>query len=308
MAWLERFGAGRGGSETSNVPLAKMLANHSIEVMPRTAAKIDDFRALLPAGTRIYIAHIEGTPLDDMVATARRLREDGFAVMPHLPARAIRDAAELEEWLRRYRDEAGVEEALLLAGGMKRPAGNLHSSIDMLKTGLFDRLGFRRLHVAGHPEGNADIDPDGSSAEADKALLWKQAYSERTDAEMAIVTQFAFDAKPVIAWAERLRGAGVTMPIHVGVAGPAKLQTLIKYAVACGVGPSLKVLQRRALDVSRLMLPYEPDEVVTALAAYGAASPDSLIERIHIFPLGGIKAAADWARERRDALQPALAG
>ncbi|MGQ2904445.1 MAG: methylenetetrahydrofolate reductase [Neoaquamicrobium sediminum] len=308
MAWLERFGAGRGGSETSNVPLAKMLANHSIEVMPRTAAKIDDFRALLPAGTRIYIAHIEGTPIDDMVATARRLRDDGFAVMPHVPARAIRDAAELEEWLGRYRDEAGVEEALLLAGGMMRPAGNLHSSIDMLKTGLFDRLGFRRLHVAGHPEGNVDIDPDGSSAEADKALLWKQAYSERTDAEMAIVTQFAFDAKPVIAWAERLRGAGVTMPIHVGVAGPAKLQTLIKYAVACGVGPSLKVLQRRALDVSRLMLPYEPDEVVTALAAYGVASPDSLIERIHIFPLGGIKAAAGWARERRDAIQPALAG
>lgn len=308
MAWLERFGAGRGGSETSIVPLAKMLANHSIEVMPRTAAKIDDFRALLPAGTRIYIAHIEGTPIDDMVATARRLRDDGFAAMPHLPARAIRDTAELEEWLRRYRDEAGVEEALLLAGGMARPAGDLHSSIDMLKTGLFDRLGFRRLHVAGHPEGNADIDPDGSSAEANKALLWKQAYSERTDAKMAIVTQFAFDAKPVIAWAERLRGAGVTMPIHVGVAGPAKLQTLIKYAVACGVGPSLKVLQRRALDVSRLMLPYEPDEVVTALAAYGAANPDSLIERIHIFPLGGIKAAADWARERRDAIQPALAG
>ncbi len=308
MAWLERFGAGRGGSETSNVPLAKMLANHSIEVMPRTAAKIDDFRALLPARTRIYIAHIEGTPLDDMVATARRLRGDGFAVMPHVPARSIRDGAELEEWLRRYRDEAGVEEALLLAGGMTRPAGDLHSSIDMLKTGLFDRLGFRRLHVAGHPEGNADIDPDGSSAEADKALLWKQAYSERTDAEMAIVTQFAFDAKPVIAWAERLRGAGVTMPIHVGVAGPAKLQTLIKYAVACGVGPSLKVLQRRALDVSRLMLPYEPDEVVSALAADGAASPDSLIERIHIFPLGGIKAAANWARERRDAIQPALAG
>ena len=308
MAWLERFGAGRGGSESSNVHLAKMLENHSIEVMPRTAAKIDDFRALLSAGTRIYIAHIEGTPIDDMVATARRLRDDGFAAMPHLPARAIRDAAELEEWLRRYRDEAGVEEALLLAGGMAKPAGDLHSSIDMLKTGLFDRLGFRRLHVAGHPEGNADIDPDGSSAEANKALLWKQAYSKRTDAAMAIVTQFAFDAKPVIAWAERLRGAGVTMPIHVGVAGPAKLQTLIKYAVACGVGPSLKVLQRRALVVSRLMLPYEPDEVVTALAAYGAASPDSLIERIHIFPLGGIKAAADWARERRDALQPALAG
>lgn len=308
MAWLERFGARRGGSETSDVALAEMLDGHSIEVMPRTAARIDDFRALLPAGTRIYIAHIEGTPVDDMVATARRLRDDGFAVMPHVPARAIRNAAELEQWLRRYREEAGVEEALLLAGGMARPAGDLHSSIDMLETGLFDRLGFRRLHVAGHPEGNADIDPDGSSAAADHALQWKQAYCERTGTQMAIVTQFAFDAKPVIAWAERLREAGVTMPVHVGVAGPAKLQTLIKYAVACGVGPSLKVLQRRAMDVSRLMLPYEPDEVASALAAHKVAEPGSLIERIHLFPLGGIKVAADWARDRRGALQPALAG
>jgi len=101
MAWLERFGAGRSGSEAQNVPLAEMLERHSSEVMPRTAAKIDDFRALLPAGTRIYIAHTEGTPIHDMVATARRLRDDGFAVMPHVPARAIRDAAELEEWGRR---------------------------------------------------------------------------------------------------------------------------------------------------------------------------------------------------------------
>lgn len=274
------------------------LGGYSIEVMPRTAAKIDDFRTLLPERTRVYVAHIEGTPIDDMVATARRLREDGFAVMPHLPARIIADAAMLEEWLRRYRDEAGVDEALLLAGGAARPAGGFDSSIAMIGTGLFDRLGFRRLHVAGHPEGNADIDPDGTTTGVDAALLWKQAFSERTDAQMAIVTQFAFDAGPVIAWAERLRALGVTLPIHVGIAGPAKLQTLLKYAVSCGVGSSLKVLQRRAMDITRLMLPYEPADVVSALAAYRARHPESLIEQAHFFPLGGIAASADWANAR----------
>ena len=68
------------------------LGGYSIEVMPRTAAKIDDFRALLPAGTRVYIAHIDGTPIDDMVATARRIAGDGFAVMPHFPARMIAES------------------------------------------------------------------------------------------------------------------------------------------------------------------------------------------------------------------------
>lgn len=308
MAWWERFGGGKDEPAAADDALGAMVAGHSIEVMPRTAAKIEDFRAILPAGTRVYIAHIDGTPIEDMVATARRLRDEGFAVMPHLPARSIESEAVLEEWLLRYREEAGVEEALLLAGGVETPRGNLDSSIQMIETGLFDKHGFRRLHVAGHPEGNKDIDPDGSTKEVDKALAWKQAFSESTDAQMAIVTQFAFDAKPVIAWTERLRQQGITLPVHVGIAGPAKLQTLIKYAMACGVGPSLTVLQRRAMDLTKLMLPYEPTEVAGELAAWRAAHPESLIEQLHIFPLGGIAASADWARVHAAPQEMAMAG
>lgn len=285
------------GGHATRFPLSDILSGYSIEVMPRTAAKVDDFRALLPEGTRVYVAHIDGTPIEDMVATAKRLTGEGFPVMPHIPARAIRDKAMLEDWLRRYRDEAGVEQALLLAGGIAAPRGEFDSSIAMMETGLFDKLGFRRLHVAGHPEGNKDIEPDGSTRALDKALAWKQAFSERTDAEMAIVTQFVFDAKPVIAWTERLKEAGIKLPVHVGVAGPAKLQTLLKYAVSCGVGPSLKVLQRRAMDLTKLMLPYTPAEVLSDLAAYRAGHQESLIEQVHFFPLGGIAPAAEWANE-----------
>jgi methylenetetrahydrofolate reductase (NADPH) len=275
-----------------------ILHGYSIEVMPRTAAKVERFRDLLPAGTRVYIAHIEGTAIADMVATARRLRDEGYPAMPHFPARAIRDAAEFEEWIRRYRDDAGVDQALVLAGSNASPLGAFHSSIQLLETGLFDKYGFRRLHVAGHPEGNRDIDPDGTTAHVDEALIWKQSFSERTAAEMAIVTQFFFDAKPVIAWAERLQRLGVTLPIHVGVTGPTKLQTLIKYAVTCGVGPSFKVLQKRAMDVTKLLLPYAPAEVLSELAVYRQAHPESRIEQVHIFPLGGIKASAVWANEQ----------
>ena len=56
----------------------RFLDGYSIEVMPRTAEKVEDFRALLPAGTRVYIAHIDGTPIDDMVATARAARGRGL--------------------------------------------------------------------------------------------------------------------------------------------------------------------------------------------------------------------------------------
>ncbi|QOL80200.1 methylenetetrahydrofolate reductase [Pseudooceanicola spongiae] len=281
--------------DTTAPALDGILAGYSIEVMPRTADKVSDFRALLPKGTRVYIAHIDGTEIADMVATARRLAAEGFEVMPHFPARLIPDAATLTDWIARYQGEAGVRQALLLGGGLATPRGAFDNSMQLIETGAFDRAGFTHLHVAGHPEGNRDIDPDGSDAMVMQALRWKQAFAERSDARMAMATQFAFEAAPVIAWAERLKAEGITLPIHLGIAGPAKLQTLIRFAIACGVGPSLKVLQKRALDVTKLLLPYEPTEILSDLAAHKRRDPDSLIEQIHLFPLGGIKTAAQFA-------------
>ncbi|GHF56446.1 methylenetetrahydrofolate reductase [Seohaeicola zhoushanensis] len=282
---------------TANGAVEAFLDGYSIEVMPRTAEKVEDFRTLLPEGTRVYIAHIEGTPIDDMVATARRLASEGYPVMPHFPARIIKDRATLADWIARYQGEAGVEQALLLAGGVAQPVGEFDSSIALMETGLFDKAGFKRLHVAGHPEGNRDIDPDGSMKNVSQALRWKQKFSETTDAEMAIATQFCFEAAPIIRWADDLKAAGIALPIHIGIAGPAKLQTLIKFAIACGVGPSLKVLQKRAMDVTKLLLPYEPTEVIADLAAHKAANPDFNITNVHFFPLGGIKTNATWAIE-----------
>ncbi|WP_137700381.1 methylenetetrahydrofolate reductase [Marimonas lutisalis] len=278
-----------------NPQVEAFLQGYSIEVMPRTAEKVEDFRDHLPAGTRVYIAHIEGTPIEDMVATAARLKREGFDAMPHFPARIIKDAATLENWIAMYQGEADVKQALLLAGGVDKPHGEFHCSMQLMETGLFDKAGFTRLHVAGHPEGNRDIDPDGGTRNVDEALQWKQKFSERTDAKMALATQFAFEATPIIHWANALKEAGIDLPVHIGIAGPAKLQTMIKFAVTCGVGPSIRVLQRRAKDVSKLLLPYEPTEVVEALAAHKAAHPDFNIEQVHFFPLGGIKTNAQWA-------------
>lgn len=281
-------------AQPGNAALEAFLKGYSIEVMPRTAEKVEDFRALLPKGTRVYIAHIDGTLIEDMVATARRIAAEGYDVMPHFPARIIRDKATLQDWVARYKD-AGVKQGLLLAGGVAQPVGEFSTSMQLLESGAFD--GFQRLHVAGHPEGNKDIDPDGSDRMVMEAARWKSAFAERTDAQMAMATQFCFEAQPVIDWVNRLQAEGVKLPVHIGIAGPAKLQTLIKFAIACGVGPSLRVLQKRAMDVTKLLLPYEPTEVLEGLAAHKAANPGFGIEQVHFFPLGGIKTNAQWVTD-----------
>ncbi|MCC5956019.1 MAG: methylenetetrahydrofolate reductase [Natronohydrobacter sp.] len=275
-----------------NGAVEALMQGFSIEVMPRTAEKVADFRAILPEGTRVYIAHIEGTPIADMVATAARLRAEGMEPMPHFPARIIADRAELGDWVARYQGEADVREALMLGGGVSMPKGVYDNSMQLMETGLFD--GFRRLHVAGHPEGNRDIDPDGGARVILEALRWKEEFARAKGIDMAIVTQFAFEAAPIIDWAKGLRREGIDLPVHLGVAGPAKLQTLIKFAIACGVGPSLRVLQKRAKDVTKLLLPFEPTELVAELAAHKAAHPEFAVAALHFFPLGGIKANTDW--------------
>ena len=280
-----------------NTYFKDFISGYSIEVIPRSAAKIESFVDVLPRNTRVYIAHIQKEDITAMVATAKRLHDEGFRAMPHIPARIIGNQTMLNDWISMYQNEAGVNEALLLAGGSTEPVGDYDSSIQLIESGLFDKAGFKRLHIAGHPEGNKDIDPDGGIAKVSEALSWKQEFSKRTDASMAIATQFCFDAGVVKKWADSIKEDGIDIPIHIGIAGPAKLQTLLKFSIECGIGASMKVLTKRAKDLTKLLLPYKPTQVLNELAEYKSKDSKLNIEQAHFFPIGGIKQTVDWLEE-----------
>ena len=283
--------------EKMNSNLKDLIEGYSIEVIPKTVAKTDSFADILPKNTRVYLAHLKDEQIGPMIASAKRLKDEGFNVMPHIPARVIKDEAMLYDWISMYQNEAGVNEALLLAGGSPVPIGDYDSSIQLIESGLFDKAGFKRLHIAGHPEGNKDIDPDGGSRNVSKALSWKQEFSKRTDATMAIATQFCFDANIVKKWADDLKEDGIDIPIHIGITGPAKLKTLLKFSIECGVGSSITVLSKRAKDITKLLLPYKPTQILKDLAQYKASDPEFNIEQIHFFPFGGVKETSDWVEE-----------
>ncbi|MFL2720516.1 MAG: methylenetetrahydrofolate reductase [Gammaproteobacteria bacterium] len=280
-----------------NNKLTNFLKGFSVEVTPRAASKIENFSDLIPKGTLVYIAHIEGTPIEDMVETAKKINDQGYSPMPHFPARIIKNKQTLQDWISRYKNEANVDNALLIAGGSNKPHGDFDSSIQLIESELFDMAGFKNLHIAGHPEGNKDIDNDGTTNNIDKALSWKNEFSNRTDATMAITTQFCFDSKTVIDWANAVKNNGIDLPIHIGIAGPAKLQTLLKYSLECGVGASIKILQKRAMDLTKLLLPYKPTQILSELAEYKHNNPDFNIEKVHFFPLGGVKQVSRFVEE-----------
>ena len=281
----------------SSEAIKKFLDGFSVEVTPKAASKIENFEDYIPSGTLVYIAHIEGTLIEEMVETAKKINDQGFCAMPHFPARIIKDKNVLEDWISRYKNEANVSNALLIAGGANKPYGEYDSSIQLIESELFDKADFNNLHIAGHPEGSMDIDPDGSTTNVDQALSWKNEFSKRTDANMAITTQFSFDASSVISWANNIKEAGIDIPVHIGIAGPAKLQTLLRYSIECGVGASIKIIQKRAMDLTKLLLPYKPTNIITELATYKANNPSFNIEKVHFFPLGGIKQVSDFVKE-----------
>lgn len=292
--------------ETANAPeqqtASDFLENFSIEILPRHLPLLETTIApRLRPGRRVYIALVDPSEIPAQVATATALRRLGLEPVPHLPARFMGNPPDLDFHLQRLTQESGVSEILALGGGAPKPYGAFHSVMEMLQTGFFHKHDIRRLGFAGHVEGNRDIVKSADPAPLFDILRAKADFAAEADMQSWVVTQFAFDMKAVAAWTTAARNAGITLPIRVGFAGPAKPKTLLRYALMCGVGPSIRVLRKQTMSVQRLLTTTTPDDVIDDLSARMRADTEKQLSQIiapHFFPLGGVEATLDWLRAR----------
>lgn len=248
---------------------------------------------MLPLGTRVYITDVGVDPVADIINSARMVSDMGYNVVPHLPARRIESVNALNERLSALVYDAGVDDILLIAGEADRQMGPFSQSLEILQTGLIDKLGISNVAVAGHPEGNAAY---GKKSTMD-VLREKTDFSNEMNAEMRIVTQFGFDGKIFVDWAQSVVDAGIDLPIHLGVAGPAKITTLIKYSAMCGVGNSLNFLKKRTAAIAHLATKHSPESVVDPIEQAWQQGHGN-IAQLHVFPFGGLKASAEWLTSR----------
>lgn len=270
--------------------IRELLAAYSIEVTPATAAKHACLADLLPADTRIYVAYVPGEDHREVARTAVRIRAEGLEPVPHFPARSMRDPAELERYLQRVTGDAGVDEVLVIGGGIDVPRGAFSGTKALLDTGLFERYGIRTIGLAGHPEGQRELGAPGAAT----TLEQKLAYASQTTAEVRLVTQFLFEAAPLVAWEHAARAQGSMLPIHVGVPGPATVRSLLSYARLCGVSNSMRLLTRQAGNLFKLASLSYPDALITALARHRASDPGCRLERLHFYPFGGLARTTRW--------------
>jgi methylenetetrahydrofolate reductase (NADPH) len=266
------------------------VSGYSIEATPHDAKNAAEFPRALKPGTTIYVAHPPGVAIDAVVEFSGQLKAQGFVPVPHIIARKLESREQLDRALAACQ-KLGVDEALAIAGDIAVPNNAFESSLEVLETGLFARYGFREVGVAGHPEGSKAI---GEKRVAE-ALAGKVAFAKKASFKMRFVTQFGFDPDAVTDWEQSTRAAGIDLPIHVGIAGPASLKQLVKFAAMCGIGSSARMLATRTGAMANLLRTQAPDELITHLARHRVALPDSRLRRAHFFCFGGVLKTARWA-------------
>ena len=272
---------------------AAFLRHQSIEITPKQIEKLALLKDRLPAGCRVFVALIDAADLAGQIEATRQLAASGFVAVPHVPARFVRDEADLRSRIKALA-EAGSSTMLVLGGGAPEPLGRYDAAIQLLETGVFEANGVTSIGLAGHPEGNPDITKVHGEGVLLDALVRKQAYIKAHGLQGFIATQFLFEAEPVADWARALRGAGIDLPIHVGIPGPATIKTLVKYAAMCGVGNSARFIRKQALNLTKLLTVNTPDEFVADLAQLHATRPELGIAGPHLYPFGGFDKLFDW--------------
>ncbi|MEW5420817.1 methylenetetrahydrofolate reductase [Amorphus sp. 3PC139-8] len=266
----------------------------SIEVSSKQALDSGDLPGLFPPGTRVYVTDIGSDEPSALVKAARRVTDLGYTAVPHFAARRLSTRQAVETQIKSMTQDGGVRDILVIGGDLARPVGDYASSMDVLESGFLEKYGISHVGVAGHPEGS----PNFAEQSALEALRMKKSFGERSGIEVRIVTQFGFDGRKQADWAETLLRHGIDLPIHLGVAGPAKISTLVKYAAACGVGNSIGFLKKNTRSIAALATSHSPEGVVGPIETHWLQDRETRIEQIHVFPFGGVKKAAQWLEHR----------
>ena len=223
----------------------------------------------LPRVKDVYITLLPGEDFRQVAEKAKELANLSFNPVPHFPARSIKNLDILKDYVMRCKD-GGVKQALVIGGGAQ-PVGDFHCSLQLLETGLFE--GFR-IGIAGHPDGSPDI----SDSDLEKAMKDKKPYADY------IVTQWLMEPKPVIKFVSKQ-----TIPVHVGITGPMKIISLLKFANTVGAKNSINFIKSNLGKTFDLLRPKDPNDLIKKVK--------SVTSNFHIYTFGSLKETNTWLIE-----------
>jgi methylenetetrahydrofolate reductase (NADPH) len=272
--------------------LATLVGTYSIEMTAKDGDALRDAKDLIPPGTSVSITFLAGETAPARVAAAAQAKSYGFKPRPHISARRIASQQELESFLGDLAAQARIDRAFVVAGDLATPAGPYFDALAVIRSGLLGKYGVRNVGIAGYPEGH----PDFPAEKLWQALRDKHRALTDLGHSYDILTQFGFDAKPVLDWLVQLRDMGITAPVRIGVPGPASVKTLLRFAARCGVGASASVMAKYGVSITKLLNTAGPDALISELA--GSIDPGKHGEVcLHFYPFGGLARTARWVND-----------
>ena len=222
--------------------------------------------SVLPRVKDVYITMLPGNNFKEVANKAKELVQSGFNPVPHFPARSIKNLNELKDYVTMCKD-FGVKQALVI-GGSSQPIGDYHCSLQLLETGLFEDF---KVGIAGHPEGSPDI----SDSDLEKAMIEKKPYADY------IVTQWLLNTEAIKNYI-----SNQSLPVHVGITGPLRLSSLIKFANIVGAKNSINFIKSNATKALDLLRPSDPNDLIKSLKGK--------TDNFHIYTFGGLKETNKW--------------
>ncbi|MFD9389444.1 5,10-methylenetetrahydrofolate reductase [Streptomyces sp. NPDC060000] len=265
--------------------LATLLRSVRYEVLPAKATE-DKVLAHVPRDVVVTVTASPARGLEPTLGLATRLSAHGYRVVPHVPARLLRDGAHLKEVVDRLR-AAGVDDVFLPAGDADPPAGVYEGALPVLRA--LGELGgpFARIGVTGYPESHPLIHDD----------VTVQAMWDKREHATYIVSNLCFDARVLGEWIARIRRREVALPVHVGVAGPVQRAKLLSMATKIGVGESTRFLTRHPSWFLRFAAPggYAPERLL-ARAGTAFTAPSAGVAGLHLFTFNQIAETERWRR------------
>ena len=263
----------------------------SVEITPKMAKSIMSFSDLLPLNTTVNVTSLPGEDTAETVDVSERLFNDGMHPVPHIAARSTIDRNTLDNFLKALVDRASVDEVLVIGGGVSKPIGEFDDTMSILKSGLLQKHGIKKVGIAGHPEGSPDI----TEEKLQEALEEKNIFAKSGQLDLYVETQICYDSKVILNWEKDIRKKGNELPIRIGIPGPANIKTLLRFAKLVGMGNSIKFLARQARNISKLMSIQSPDNLLSGLSEGISTDPECLIQNFHFYSFGGLDRTAMYA-------------
>jgi methylenetetrahydrofolate reductase (NADPH) len=275
--------AGLSGPDGARA-VAERLRHPRYEVLPLDHVE-ETVLAHVPREVTVTVTASPRKGLEATLAVSERLAREGYAVVPHLSARLVRDREHLEDVLARLL-EAGVRELFVPAGDAREPAGEFSGAAALLQAMSDLRADFQAIGITGYPESHHVISDE----------LTIQAMFEKAPMATHIVSQICFDADVIATWIANVRARGTALPIWIGVPGVVDYAKLVRTSMRIGLGESTRFLRSHRAWMSRLLTrQFKPDRLVRELAAC-CADPRANVAGFHFYTFNEVARTERWRR------------